>query len=135
MPPVFTPKRVSVPGLLSDDGLAVAIDSLRQQKTQTSVPALNSAMDVPAGVQGLPISMPSPAAPAASIVKPTISLGAGPAPQSRPTAPTVDVSTPVLQSQATPGIGMLSAEQAAIEQEQRIQAADADVKALSLIHI
>lgn len=130
MPPVFTPKRVSVPGLLSDDGLAVAIDSLRQQKTQTSVPALNSAMDVPAGVQGLPISMPSPAAPAASIVKPTISLGAGPAPQSRPTAPTVDVSTPVLKSQATPGIGMLSAEQAAIEQEQRIQAADAFVKAV-----
>jgi len=130
MPPVFTPKRVSVPGLLSDDGLAVAIDSLRQQKTQTSVPALNSAMDVPAGVQGLPISMPSPAAPAASIVKPTISLGAGPAPQSRPTAPTVDVPAPVLQSQATPGIGMLSAEQAAIEQEQRVQAADADVKAV-----
>jgi len=124
MPPIFTPKRVSVPGLLSDDGLAVAVDALRNQKTAAPTAVVSAPLPAPGDLATVSTQMPSPKVPGLSTA-PGIKLSAGPAPQSTAPAPQPQ------QSQMQPGFGMLSAEQGAAEQAERIKAADADVAAVT----
>jgi hypothetical protein len=117
MAPPFTAKRVVVPGLLSDQGLAEGISALKGQSQQSvDNVAATRGVDVSRQILDLDVQMPAPRLPSGGhSLGSTISLSGSPAPTPQPPTQT--------------GFGMLTPEQGEAEKQERILQAEVDAQA------